>query len=85
MPPFSNLATAILLTDPIIVLAQKTVWRPHVIMADGQLEAFEGNIFLHFLLSNFEEFVAECRVSCCRTAQLGKRCLLSYRWTLVTL
>lgn len=36
-----------------------------MITADGQLEAFEENIFLRFLLSKSEEFVVEGRASCC--------------------
>lgn len=47
----SSHAAVILFIDPIIV-SGKQFWVLYVIRVDGQLEAFEENSFLHFLLLN---------------------------------
>lgn len=49
----SNHSTVILFLDPFIV-SRKQFWGLYVIRVDGQLEAFEENGFLHFLLLNLE-------------------------------
>lgn len=47
-PRALNRSAVILFTDPVIV-SRKPFGGPHVITADGQLEAFGENIFLHLL------------------------------------